>query len=699
MKRIILTIAFLITTSAQVCPQWFWQNPLPQSNGILDSYFIDDLVGWAVGNYGACIKTTDGGETWQHIQLPINSNLSSVHFINDDIGFIGSWDGELLKTTDGGKNWSVNNIDEYADIYVYFINQNYGWLLSSTSPTSTYKVYKTTDGGNSWQSNFITPRSMHDIYFLDTSKGFLVGGFGEIYMSTNGGVDWKLINSPTSEFLYKVKFKNPLEGFILGRFGTLLHTTDGGYNWTNKSIGQNTWWDIDFIDENKGIIVGNRFRILVTFDGGNSWLEKTFSSVWALTACNYLDETKCIVFGEKGNIYKSSDSGNNWESKVLGDRNDISDLTFIKKIGFAVGKYGTILKTTNKGISWNKLNQFTNEHLNSVCFIDSLNGWIVGSNSLILRTFNGGEDWEIDSISDDMDLTTVIFLNNHIGWIAGNSDKILKTTDGGANWISYSVNIQHININSIFMVNDSLGFACGYYGFPPTGYIIKSTNGGLDWDVVKNDNSSFNSVFFTNPLNGWVVGRSDKTLHTTNGGIDWTEIYVGGKDIYFSNNLNGIIVNYYTLGSDIFITKDGGNNWTSQPRVTDRYLYSAFADSDGFWGAGMSGTILYSNDPLITGMEDLLNIETNVNDYTLSQNYPNPFNPSTKISWQSPVGSWQTLKVYDILGNEVETLVNGYKDAGYQEVQFNAAGLSSGVYFYRIQAGEYVETKKMVLLR
>ncbi|HSL89269.1 MAG TPA: T9SS type A sorting domain-containing protein, partial [Ignavibacteriaceae bacterium] len=284
-----------------------------------------------------------------------------------------------------------------------------------------------------------------------------------------------------------------------------------------------------------------------------------------------------------------------------------------------------------------------------------------------------------------------------LGWIAGSSNKILKTTDGGSNWISYSVNL---NINSIFMVNDSLGFACGYYGFPPIGYILKSTNGGLDWDIVKNDNSGFNSIFFNNPLNGWVVGRfSDKTLHTTNGGIDWTEINIGGKDIYFSNNLNGIIVNYYSLGSDIFITKDGGNNWILQPRVTDQYLYTAFADSDGFWGAGMSGTILYSNDPVITGMEDLLNFGTNVNDYTLSQNYPNPFNPSTKISWQSPVGGWQTLKVYDILGNEVATLVNEYKDAGYHEIEFNAAELSSGVYFYRIQIEDFIETKKMLLIR
>ncbi|MBE0539154.1 MAG: T9SS type A sorting domain-containing protein [Ignavibacterium sp.] len=87
------------------------------------------------------------------------------------------------------------------------------------------------------------------------------------------------------------------------------------------------------------------------------------------------------------------------------------------------------------------------------------------------------------------------------------------------------------------------------------------------------------------------------------------------------------------------------------------------------------------------------------NKFTLAQNYPNPFNPSTKISWQSPIGSWHTLKVYDVLGNEVVTLVNEYRDAGNYETEFNADKLSSGVYFYKLQAGSFVVTKKMMLLK
>lgn len=93
------------------------------------------------------------------------------------------------------------------------------------------------------------------------------------------------------------------------------------------------------------------------------------------------------------------------------------------------------------------------------------------------------------------------------------------------------------------------------------------------------------------------------------------------------------------------------------------------------------------------------NISTVITSYSLEQNYPNPFNPSTKISWQSSVSSWQTIKVFDVLGNEVATLVNEEKSVGKYEIEFNANKLSSGVYFYQLKAGDFIETKKMLLLR
>ncbi len=96
---------------------------------------------------------------------------------------------------------------------------------------------------------------------------------------------------------------------------------------------------------------------------------------------------------------------------------------------------------------------------------------------------------------------------------------------------------------------------------------------------------------------------------------------------------------------------------------------------------------------------DIVEVEIAPSVFSLSQNYPNPFNPSTTISYQLPVNRYVTLKVYDILGNEVAALVNEQKTAGTYEIEFDATKLTSGVYFYSLQAGFFTETKKMILLK
>jgi hypothetical protein len=115
---------------------------------------------------------------------------------------------------------------------------------------------------------------------------------------------------------------------------------------------------------------------------------------------------------------------------------------------------------------------------------------------------------------------------------------------------------------------------------------------------------------------------------------------------------------------------------------------------------GQVGTELTVDEiGFIYGSTDVQDNQNPPGDFKLYQNFPNPFNPTTKISWQSPVSSWQTLKVYDLLGREVATLVDEFRPAGSYEVEFNASRLSSGIYFYKLQSGSFIETKKMIVLK
>jgi hypothetical protein len=129
---------------------------------------------------------------------------------------------------------------------------------------------------------------------------------------------------------------------------------------------------------------------------------------------------------------------------------------------------------------------------------------------------------------------------------------------------------------------------------------------------------------------------------------------------------------------------------------TNLVLPTVFEDLDNVSRPQGSGFDIgcYEYNTLTSVKEEII-----ADDFILYQNYPNPFNPTTKISWQSLIGSWQSLKVYDVLGNEVATLVDEFKPEGKYEVEFNAKELPSGIYFYRLNVGSFTQTKSTVLLK
>ncbi len=131
------------------------------------------------------------------------------------------------------------------------------------------------------------------------------------------------------------------------------------------------------------------------------------------------------------------------------------------------------------------------------------------------------------------------------------------------------------------------------------------------------------------------------------------------------------------------------------------YFYFDFGNTTITLKGCVLDGVLYGDTSMVVSVDD--DKDVTPGEFILHQNYPNPFNPSTRISWQSPVGSWQVLKVFDVLGREVSTLVNEYKDAGYHEVEFQLAvgnkQYASGVYYYQLRAGSFIETKKMMVVR
>ena len=393
--------------------------------------------------------------------------------------------------------------------------------------------------------------------------------------------------------------------------------------------------------------------------------------------------------------------------------------------------------------------------LESITFSNQFNGAIVGSKGTILHSSDAGESWDSLYSPTNADLEKVFFIDDFNGWIVGDSGKVLYSSDGGLNW-SILPNVINEKLFSVHFINSSTGFIVG------NNVIYKTTNSGNSWQEKKREiNSWYYDVYFSNQLNGWVVGDSAATgviLKTSDGGETWTTIYqtyfgylsdicfaspsvayVSGEnsivpkstdggstwfdivvphgpfdwqDVFFIDEYKGWLVDIFGTVAN---TTDGGSTWDEQIPggiTQSEYLSIYFVDSLIGWAVGagfdpeLYGKIIKTTNGGVTEVEDDKNLI--VDEFKLSQNYPNPFNPTTTIRFtipQSPLlggdgrGGLVTLKVYDVLGIEITTLVNEEKPSGSYEVEFNASSLPSGVYFYQLKAGDFIQTIKMVLIK
>ena len=243
------------------------------------------------------------------------------------------------------------------------------------------------------------------------------------------------------------------------------------------------------------------------------------------------------------------------------------------------------------------------------------------------------------------------------------------------------------------MVNANMGWVVG-------SYILKTTDGGVTWNSQFSPSNTLYSVRFADAHTGVAVGTYGNTYTTTDGGTNWT---AHPNNIGNLRSLCGINTSTaWVLGDNgtIYRTTDGGSTWTRQLTNTNYNQLNAvqFVDANNGWAVGDNGTILRTTSGgTVTSVWENRSHEI-PRDFLLYQNYPNPFNPSTTIYYQLPQAAHITLKVYNTLGAEVATLVSEFQNAGFYQVRWNAKA-PSGIYFYRLQAGSYVQTRKLILLR
>ncbi len=374
-----------------------------------------------------------------------------------------------------------------------------------------------------------------------------------------------------------------------------------------------------------------------------------------------------------GGLMISEDGGNSWEYKNLidpvfgGESKPISSLLMVDSILFAGSPGGGIFKTTDWGDEWINANNgiIGNAHL--VNTLELLNGTIyVGTGNGVYISTNLGESWEerntgIPTTTVGYNpVTSIIEIEDtlYAGVFDSNQGEggIYKSIDYGNNWTPFLTQIY---------------FMGGYY----------------NCDVLT-------MKYFKSILYIGVAGLG--IFRSFNVGYNWEHTNVFGdfgKFVFEESNM-------IAVWGGIELSRDNGNNWEDiryNLLTTNYYKFNTaeIIDNNIFVGTTRIGLWKFDLDQINSVDSDISIFEK----FTLSQNYPNPFNPSTKINFVIPKSSFVNLKVYDILGREVVTLVNEEKQPGVYEVEFDASNLSTGVYFYSLNAGDFKSTKKLLLAK
>ncbi len=381
---------------------------------------------------------------------------------------------------------------------------------------------------------------------------------------------------------------------------------------------------------------------------------------------------------------------------------------------FVVGEFDSIYSSTNNGSTWQSNYIPNTSTLNSLCFIDDTIGYVVGDNGKIFRINFSTMLSEDISIANFFHLLDVTFLDYYNGIVVGTKQvridgriyflpSIHITTDAGLNWVEECFDVRG-KLNSVSFYGEENFIAVGDNG---KALILRGI--GNNWEPLElNINTNLYDVKLCQNGTVIIVGGQGTIVISEDGWHSWNNIivpeYYHIKSICTKDSYQFVAAGYMRVRIDgrdfnvatIFNSDDGGVHW-NECFISERGTFNcvSFCDPDLGIAIGDSGLVaVYEASTSFIEDSDI-----GLTDFIVEQNFPNPFNPATTIKYQIPQRTNVSLKIYDTIGNEIAELVNEEQEVGYYNFEFNAAKLSSGIYFYRLQAGSFIETKKMVLIK
>lgn len=674
--------------------------------------------------------------------LPTTEYLWGTHFLNHDTGFVCGQHGTIFRTTDGGENWfEHDSLSSGLFKAITFVNTNKGFVVGSGD------IVRTDDCGKSWYSQGpYVSTNFNNIFFLDDSSGWVVGNYDAVLRTRDGGNSWQVLSYSilSDNFYYSIEFISPDTGYISGNLGSvyssgvLKKTTDGGETWTDIPIPDNVYSieDIEVLGDGS-VWIGDTYKMYYTLNDGGDWDTVSFYPYSVnIKKFELLDELNIKILTGYG-LYSSSDGGTTWEYSAITNQSSLTNMFWLDSENcYSSGSGGMIMHSNDSGHTWEEFSSGMRAHCYDVFFIDAMKGIIVGSNfeeAVVYFTNDGGYNWEsgiIDTVSITTYLRALVYSPNGKAWAVGWWN-MLSSNDHGATWQEVDNGFIEFAYNDIDLYQDKYLWAGGTYG-----HLIRSDDHGATWeDISLPFEDHINIIEFCDSLHGLLTVKETlksgytHLYSTNNGGESWQQLlhpgdispiwdisYPDKNTIFLSVHEAGIIKSsdggetWEILGevagvhprylkfdvaltgivalSDCMVahTNDGGDSWDIDLSLETRYgLYPTYFHDRGHgWLVGDDGLIMKYMNPLVRIPEESANPQYD----NVPWIYPNPASDMLRIRQNEPI---HQIQVYDANGSVVMS------ERGRNISILNIEALPPGVYFVKLICSEASRIEKVII--
>ncbi len=699
MKMFVCVLATIVLCNIAAA-QWIQTNG--PSGGTVTRLVTNETNGYLFAlASGDAYRSTDQGTTWTRSTASLQANLGATTITASGTSvYIGIGSGNttyiLSRSTDNGDTWTPATATGIPAFYIPSAMTVTGsrLLLYATYLLGGGKMFASTDGGENFtESGAGLPTNFAAGYF--TQKGSTIFASNTnpgIYQSTDNGVNWTKSNSTIGG----------ITGLTSNSSGVFVSTSTTG---VYRSNGTDTVWtkiNPDTPSNFTSSILATSTNLFIALGGammradqnGGSWDSARvglppYNAGTAISAITKTGSSILCAYAKHG-IYRTTDNGVNWFQSHEGVKSlKINGIHASNGYLFAAGdQYGNF-RSADHGDTWTEINNGISVTAGWFCFARVGSDVLAGAgSSLLYRSSDNGNNWTLSNSGFALTNSFAFYVEGNTVYTTGAAG-VSKSTDGGLTWNTLPAGYLFYE-GGLDIWKDGSNILTG-----SNVASHRSTDDGASWTTTAGAIGAFtqmDSVLFNASL---TLGVRKSTDHgaswTATGSFPFTVgpqcLTAKGQDLYAGTN-DGVYrsTNYGTTWTAI---NDGFAPKTSIYKITfdDQYLYA--------------GTVTRSvwRRPL-SEITDVKEISQEIpSSYSLSQNYPNPFNPTTNFELRIANFGFVSVKIFDVLGNEITTLVNESLQPGTYNVSWNASNQPSGVYYYRLSSGSFSQTKKLLLMK